>query len=147
MGLPDPLPAVEALIPHRPPFLFVDRIVELTPKTIRTVRRFRPEEAFYAGHYPGNPITPGVLLCEACYQSGALLIAGNATGALQGVPVLTRSTNAKFRGMVKPGDEIEVAIELTEVLAGAHFMKGNVKVAGKTVLSVEFAVALVGQPG
>lgn len=131
------------LIPHRPPFLFADEIAELEPERIVTRRTFREDEAFYAGHYPGNPITPGVLLCEACYQAGALLIAGNADGPLAGTPVLTRSNNAKFKGMVKPGESIEVTCELTEKLQNAYFMKGTVRRGGKVVLRLDFAVSLV----
>ncbi len=140
-------PKVQDLIPHRPPFLFVDEITALSAEEITTVRTFDPNEAFYQGHYPGNPITPGVLLCEACYQSDALLIAGNAEGELKGVPVLTRSTNAKFRGMVKPGDQIEIHIQLTEKVSAAYFMKATVKCAGKVVFRVEFAVSLVETEG
>jgi len=140
-------PAVTDLIPHRPPFLFVDQITELEEARIVTTRRFGTEEPYYAGHYPGNPITPGVLLCEACYQTGALLIAANAGADLSGVPVLTRSNNAKFRGMVKPGDEIEVEVTLSEKVSNAYFMKGVVKNAGKAALRLDFAVSLVETEG
>lgn len=140
-------PAVTDLIPHRPPFLFVDEIVALEAERIVTRRTFSADEVFYAGHYPGNPITPGVLLCEACYQTGALLIAGNAGEDLEGVPVLTRSNNAKFKGMVKPGDTIEVEVTRTEALGGAHFMKATVKNGGKTALRLDFAVSLVKAEG
>lgn len=137
------LPSVTDLIPHRPPFLFVDAITELSAEKIVTTREFHADEAFYQGHYPGDPITPGVLLCEACYQTGALLIAGNAEGSLEGTPVLTRSNNAKFKGMVKPGESIEVTCELTEKLQNAYFMKGTVRRGGKVVLRLDFAVSLV----
>lgn len=139
--------SVESLIPHRPPFLFVDQIESLEAEKIVTTRSFREDEWFYQGHYPGNPITPGVILCEACYQTGALLIAGNAGEELAGVPVLTRSTNAKFRGMVRPGDKVTIEVTRTEVMAGAHFMKATVKNGGKVALRVEFAVSLVQAEG
>lgn len=140
-------PKPEDLIPHRPPFLFVDEIAELEAERILTRRTFRPDEDFYRGHYPGNPITPGVILCEACYQTGALLIAGNAGETLEGVPVLTRSNNAKFKGMVKPGDTVEVEVSRTEVLSGAHFMKATVRNGGKVALRLDFAVSLVKTEG
>lgn len=136
-------PKPEELIPHRPPFLFVDEIRELEAERILTARTFRDEEVFYQGHYPGNPITPGVLLCEACYQTGALLIAGNAKEELKGVPVLTRSNNAKFRGMVKPGDTITVEVTLDQQVSNAYFMKATVRNAGKVALRLDFAVSLV----
>lgn len=140
-------PTPTDLIPHRPPFLFVDEITALEPERIVTRRCFREDEAFYQGHYPGNPITPGVLLCEACYQSGALLIAGNAGEDLDGIPVLTRSNNAKFKGMVRPGDSIEVEVTLLERLQNAFFMKGVVRSGGKTALRLDFAVSLVKEEG
>src|SRR5208283_110631 len=75
-------------IPHRPPFLFVDEIVSETPDGLVARRTWRPEESFYQGHYPGAPITPGVLLCEAVFQAGALYLAraGGDSPGRGGVP-------------------------------------------------------------
>ncbi|MBM4444790.1 MAG: beta-hydroxyacyl-ACP dehydratase [Chloroflexi bacterium] len=131
-------------IPHRPPFLFVDSIVELTPVKITTTRKVREDEDFFKGHYPGNPIMPGVLVCEAIFQSGAVLLAGAMAGGGGGVPVLTRISNAKFRNMVKPGDTMEIEAEITERLGNACFLKGKASVDGKTAATVEFAVAMAG---
>lgn len=75
-------------IPHRPPFLFVDRIVEQGEARLVTERTFRADEAFFAGHYPGSPLTPGVLLCEACFQTGAILL---MQGAAKGSGTASRS--------------------------------------------------------
>ena len=73
--------SVKQALPHRPPFLFVDRIVEQGEGRIVTERTFRADEAFFAGHYPGSPLTPGVLLCEACFQTGAILLMAAAKGS------------------------------------------------------------------
>ena len=83
---------------------------------------------------------PGVLLQEALFQSGAALMAGMEGG---GLGVVTRVQNAKFKSMVRPGDELVMTVELTESLANAHYMKGTTKVDGKTVLVIEFAVASI----
>lgn len=131
-------------IPHRPPFLFVDSIVELTSARIRTTRRVREDEDFFKGHYPGNPIMPGVLICEAIFQSGAILLSRTAADIGEGVPVLTRIGNAKFRNMVKPGDTMEIEAEITERLSNVYFLKGKASVAGKTAVTVEFAVTIAG---
>lgn len=131
-------------IPHRPPFLFVDNIVELTSAKIRTTRRVREDEDFFKGHYPGNPIMPGVLICEAIFQSGAILLSRTAADIGEGVPVLARISNAKFRNMVKPGDTLEIEAEVTEKLSNVHFLKGKASVAGKTAVTVEFAVTIAG---
>lgn len=133
-------PAITELIPQRPPFLFVDRVLERSDKLIKTTLTLTGEEDFFKGHFPGNPIMPGVLLQEALFQSGAALMASMPGG---GLGVVTRVQNAKFKNMVRPGDVLEMEVELVETLANAHFMKGTTKVLGKTVLVIEFAVASV----
>lgn len=133
-------PAIVDLIPQRPPFLFVDKIINRTENSITTTLKLTGDEDFFKGHFPGNPIMPGVLLQEALFQSGAALMAGMA-GA--GLGVVTRVQNAKFKNMVRPGDELEMEVTLNESISNAHYMKGVTKVAGKTVLVIEFAVASV----
>lgn len=133
-------PSITDLIPQRPPFLFVDKILDRTDNKILTSLKLTGDEDFFKGHFPGNPIMPGVLLQEALFQSGAALMAG-LEGA--GLGVVTRVQNAKFKNMVRPGDELIMEVELTESLANAHYMKGVTKVDGKTVLVIEFAVASV----
>ena len=96
--------SVTDLIPHRPPFLFVDKIIAETPDSLTAQRTFRADEEFYAGHYPGAPITPGVLLCEAVFQAGALYMArqAQASGAKpgEGVPLLAKINDVRFRNPV-----------------------------------------------
>ena len=129
-------------IPHRPPFLFVDKIVELTETKIKTTKEVSPEEPFFKGHYPGNPIMPGVLICESIFQTGAILLSSIIGSVGDGIPVLTRISNAKFKSMVKPGDLLAMEAELVEKVSNAFFLKGSASVAGKTVVTVEFAVSL-----
>lgn len=133
-------PDIMDLIPQRPPFLFVDKILEREGNKIVTTLKLTGEEDFFKGHFPGNPIMPGVLLQEALFQSGAALMAGREGG---GLGVVTRVQNAKFKNMVRPGDELVMEVELTESISNAHYMKGTTKVSGKTVLVIEFAVASV----
>ncbi len=130
-------------IPHRPPFLFVDEVVELTESKIKATRQVRPEEEFFKGHYPGNPIMPGVLICESIFQTGAILLSGVIEYGGGGTPVLTRVTNARFKNMVKPGATLELEAELVERVSNAFFMKGSARSDGKTAVTVEFAVSLV----
>jgi 3-hydroxyacyl-[acyl-carrier-protein] dehydratase len=130
-------------IPHRPPFLFVDKVVELTDSKIRTTKEISAGEAFFQGHYPGNPIMPGVLICESIFQTGAILLSNIIGDAGQGTPVLTRINNAKFKNMVKPGAILELEAELVEQVSSAYFLKGSASSAGRTVVTVEFAVTLV----
>lgn len=132
-----------ALIPHRPPFLFVDAIVGQEGDTLTARRTWRAEEAFYAGHYPGAPITPGVLLCEAVFQTGALLMARLMAGAggQGGVPLLTKVTDVRFRLPVYPGDTVQIEVRRKETIGGFHFMTGAITRDGKKVLNLEFSVA------
>lgn len=133
-------PDIKSLIPQKPPFLFVDKITALEENKIQTTLKLSGEEDFFRGHFPGNPIMPGVLLQEALFQSGAALMSGKGDG---GLGVVTRVQNAKFKNIVRPGDELEMTVEITDNLSNASYMKGSTKVNGKTVLSIEFTVASI----
>jgi 3-hydroxyacyl-[acyl-carrier-protein] dehydratase len=155
------LEAIKAAIPHREPFLLLDEIVEQTDSRIVCRKRFTGEEFWYAGHYPEFPLTPGVLLCEAAMQAGAVLLSKKVSGTFSSsagtmgseplgekvpdtfVPVATRANNVKFRNMVRPGDTIEITAELTERLADAFFLQAKVTVDGKTAVTFDFACKLV----
>ena len=147
---PRMLSEVLATIPHRPPFLFLDEIKEVRSDGAICTRTFRADEPFYAGHYPGNPITPGVLLCESVFQAGAVYLTRKLQaegGAPDGkTPVLCRIEEAKFKGMVKPGDTVDIEVKHVETLQQFHFLTGTVRREGKAVLTLRFALALVDQP-
>jgi 3-hydroxyacyl-[acyl-carrier-protein] dehydratase len=134
-----------AAIPHRPPFLFVDTVVSCDAMRIATERTWRPDEAFYKGHYPNNPITPGVLICESVFQSAAILLSDKLqkeSGGENKVPVLTRIQNAKFKRMILPGQKAEIEVILTESNRIAHFLSGKVTVEGKVAMTVDFAITM-----
>ena len=133
-----------ASIPHRPPFLFVDEIVEVSKQRILARKLVDPESDFLRGHYPDHPVMPGVLLCESCFQAGALLIAYcvGSVGTSAGVPVLTRITDARFKRIVRPGETLNVEVTLDDELDGAYFLTGRVTVEGKSALRVSFACML-----
>lgn len=150
--------AIKAAIPHREPFLLIDEIVEQTAERIVCRKKFTGDEFWYQGHYPAYAITPGVLLCEAAMQAGAVLLseiikqsqdANKTTEAPAGVPVATRMNNVQFRAMVHPGEEITLEVELIERLAQAFFMKAKVTNAttGKLAARLEFACTLAPPPG
>lgn len=134
---------IHAAIPHRPPFLLVDEIVKKTDKRIICRKTFRADEWFYAGHYPEFPLTPGVLLCEAAMQAGAILLAQHEqlTDA-SGVPVAARMNNVRFRRMVKPGETIEMDVQLTNHVAMAWFLSAKVTCGGRLAAAFDFICAV-----
>lgn len=140
------LETVQALIPHRPPFLFVDEIVSESAENLVARRTWRADEDFYRGHYPGAPITPGVLLCEAVFQTGALYMArqAQAAGAApgSGIPLLSKIADVRFRTPIYPGDTILIEVKKKEAMAGFTMMGGSIKKTdGTRVLTVDFTVA------
>ncbi len=134
---------VTQLIPHRPPFLFVDEIVSQAGDSLVARRTWRAEEDFYKGHYPGAPITPGVLLCESVFQAGALLLADKLAGQGKpdGVPLLAKVENVRFRSPVYPGDTITIEVKINETAGGFYLMSGHIRNGEKRVLNVDFSVA------
>ena len=131
-------------IPHRPPFLLLDQVLALDEERIRAAWETPHDLQALEGHYPGHPIVPGVLLCEAVFQAGALLIAAGTgdPSALEGLPVLTRITGARFKRETGPGERLEIEVCVTERTGGAWFCKGLGRREGKVVLRVDFACAL-----
>jgi 3-hydroxyacyl-[acyl-carrier-protein] dehydratase len=137
---------VATLIPHRPPFLWVDRIISCSEDCILTEKDISPDLEIFRGHYPGNPIMPGVLLCEALFQSGALLMAKRnhlVGGESSRFPVLTRIGGAKFKKQVRPGDIARMKVTLTETVSTACFFRGTLKVDDKVAVQVDFVCAMV----
>jgi 3-hydroxyacyl-[acyl-carrier-protein] dehydratase len=127
-------------IPHRDPFLLVDEIVEQTDSRIVCAKTFSGREEFFVGHYPGYPLVPGVLLCEAAMQAGAVLLARHlAAGPPDRIPVATRMNDVRFKRMVRPGETIRMEVELVERLANAFFLKAKSTVDGKVAVRFEFA--------
>jgi 3-hydroxyacyl-[acyl-carrier-protein] dehydratase len=143
------LAEIESAIPHRPPFLLVDEIVARDGNRIVCRKRFTGEEWFFAGHYPDEPIVPGVLLCEAALQAGAILLgcdsqceSSQSDGAPR-MPVVTRMNEVRFKHIVRPGDTIEIEVQLREKLSEAYFFDTKITCAGKLAARLEFACMLV----
>jgi 3-hydroxyacyl-[acyl-carrier-protein] dehydratase len=130
---------IEAAIPHRPPMLLLDEVLEREEDRIVCRKSFRGEEFFFQGHYPDYPVVPGVILCEAAMQAGAVLLSKTGV-AEKGVPVAARLRDVKFKKMIRPGDTIEIETTLTERLKDAFYLSAKVTCGGKTAVTLNFAV-------
>lgn len=135
-----------AAIPHRDPFLLVDEILQREEHRIVCSKTFTGREDFFAGHYPDCPIVPGVLLCEAAMQAGAILLSRQLASAEGRVPVATRMNDVRFKRTVRPGETIQMEVELTERLADAFFLKAKVSVEGQIAARFDFACTAVPAP-
>lgn len=129
---------IKACIPHRDPFLWLDEVTEISEKHIVARKVLKETLPVFQGHYPAFPVFPGVLQCEACFQAGAVLISKLVPTGSNEVPVVTRLNNVQFRKMIRPGETIELNVELTERVSNAFYLKGKCSVDGKVTVRLEF---------
>ncbi|MBI3303319.1 MAG: 3-hydroxyacyl-ACP dehydratase FabZ [Deltaproteobacteria bacterium] len=139
---------VAAVLPHRYPFLLVDRVVELeVGRRIVALKNVTANEPFFSGHFPGRPIMPGVLLCEAVAQAGGILVhatAANADGGSK-IAMLTALDRVRFRQQVTPGDQLRLEVEAVRRRGPFWKMRGAALVAGKIVAELEFTVVFAAE--
>ena len=133
---------IYSAIPQRPPFLFIDKIVDRTGDSIHTQKTLKGSEDFFKGHFPGNPIMPGVLMMEAAFQSAGMIIKSIQK---KGLGVITKVENARFRHLVYPGDTLDIRISITKKLKNIYFFKGIINTAEKKVASLDFVCAVLEQ--
>jgi beta-hydroxyacyl-ACP dehydratase FabZ len=128
------------LLPHRYPFLLVDRIVEIEErKRIVGLKNVTINEPFFQGHFPGHPIMPGVLIIEAMAQVGGMLLMGSFDDPESKVVYFMSLDNVKFRRPVKPGDQIIFELDLTQIRGPVCKMRGLAKVDGEVVAEADMA--------
>ncbi len=129
------------ILPHREEMLLLD---EADREGVEAVGHYtvRGDEFFLRGHFPGNPIVPGVILCEILAQSACVLLR-NIMGGDQ-LPVYTGLNNVKFRSPVRPGDRVETRCRITRTKHPFYFAAGTVTVEGRLCVSAEFSFAITG---
>ncbi len=124
---------IEQIMPHRYPFLFVDKILELDDKRVVGVKNFTMNEWYFAGHFPGHPIAPAVLIIEAMAQVGGFLLLSRIEEREKKLVYFTRIDNARFRQPVRPGDTVRFELELLRLRRGTCKMRGAAFVRGELV--------------
>lgn len=133
---------IKKIIPHREPFLMVDEIVEVMPgKNITGIKHVREDEYYFKGHFPGNPIMPGVLMVEAIAQVGAvsLLMLPENKGKLA---LFAGIDKVRFKKLVKPGDDLEMQVEMLQFRRNVGKAKGVAKVGSNIACSAEIMFAI-----
>jgi len=125
---------IMAILPHRYPFLLIDRVLEITPKQrIVAIKNVTINEPFFQGHFPGYPIMPGVLIVEAMAQAGGALLLTEIPDRADKLMVFTGIEEAKFRRPVTPGDQVRFEVDVLQWRSRAVKMQGKAFVDGKLV--------------
>ena len=139
------MPEIKELIPQREPFLFINNISEISENEINVSHQFSESEDFFKGHFPGNPIVPGVIITEHCFQSGAALISNQSKEDFSSkLAVVSRIQSAKFKNILRPNEIINTKTTLVEMVGNAAFFRSIVKnEKGQKVLLLEFACTLI----
>ena len=131
-------------LPHRYPFLLIDRVVEFEPaKRLVAIKNVTINEPFFQGHFPGHPIMPGVLVVEAMAQAGALLMLHELPDRQTKLAVFTGIDNAKFRRQVVPGDQLRLEVEVLSFRTRAGRMAGKAYIDGKVASEATLTCMIV----
>jgi 3-hydroxyacyl-[acyl-carrier-protein] dehydratase len=127
------------MLPHRYPFLMVDRVVEITSGKARTIKNVSHNEPFFVGHFPGNPVMPGVLIVEALAQSAAILALAELKSESQRMFMLTGIEKARFRKPVVPGDQLEMEVTVIRSRGPLWKMHAEARVGGEIAAEAELS--------
>lgn len=130
---------IKQIIPHREPMLLVDEAELIDENSAKGKYTVKGDEWFLQGHFPGNPVVPGVILCEIMAQTCSVILADKVKGK---TPYFTGLNNVKFRNQVKPGDVLEIEGRITRMRGNICFGEATGSVDGKVCVSAEFSFAI-----
>ncbi len=140
--------AIQRLLPHRYPFLLIDRVLEIERrKRLLAIKNVTANEPFFQGHFPGQPIMPGVLLVEAMAQAGAVLLLLEMPDRHNKLVVFSGIERVKFRRPVVPGDQVRIEINVIVWRGNAGKMEGKAMVDGKVACEAVISCRVIDQSG
>ncbi|MDW7711971.1 MAG: 3-hydroxyacyl-ACP dehydratase FabZ [Deferrisomatales bacterium] len=145
MSAPTDIRSILSCLPHRYPFLLVDRVLELEKgQHIHALKNVTVNEPFFTGHFPGQPVMPGVLIVEALAQAGGILALRTTGECIEGKLMLFRSIDrAKFRKPVTPGDQLHLHVRVSKQRQGFWSFAAEARVEDEVVTEAELSAAIV----
>jgi beta-hydroxyacyl-ACP dehydratase FabZ len=138
--------AIEKILPHRYPFLLVDRIVELEDMRVVGIKNVTINEHFFQGHFPGFPVMPGVLIVEAMAQVAAILVLNRVEDRENKLVFFASISEAKFRRPVVPGDQLRIEVTFLKLKPSVAKIQGRATVEGALVAEAEIVATLADRP-
>ena len=136
------------ILPHRYPMILIDRITEITEGVgLTAIKNVTINEPYFAGHFPGQPVMPAVLILESMAQAGAFLVLNTVPDPLQKNMLFSSISDSKFRIPIIPGDQVEIKMQLIKIRLGAVKLRGEAYVSGKIVAEANLMANIVNRAG
>jgi beta-hydroxyacyl-ACP dehydratase FabZ len=138
--------AIEEILPHRYPFLLIDRILELEDMRVVALKNVTMNEPFFQGHFPGFPVMPGVLIVESMAQAAAVLVLNRVEDRKNKIVFFAAINEAKFRRPVVPGDQLRIEVTFLKLKPAVAKVQGKAMVDGQIVAEAEIIATLSDRP-